>query len=165
MSLAYTAAQRKTEVLFSEIEDQVLAGRADAGLVIHETRFTYAQRGLSLIRDLGVFWEQEIGQPIPLGGIAVKNDLSPALQREVNGLIRQSLEFAWAHPELVMPYVRCHAQAMEDEVMHQHISLYVNDYTLTLGEKGREAVETLFDMAAEKNIIKKINRDYFVNHI
>lgn len=153
LSLAWPQAQNKEAVLFSEIEDRVLSGEFDAGLIIHENRFTYQQKGLVKLMDLGEYWESTTRHPIPLGGIVIRKDIPQDIQQTVNRLVRKSVEYAFAHPEAVMPYIRCHAQAMEDEVMQAHIRLYVNDYTIDLGKKGREAVIRMFQMAAERGLI------------
>ena len=148
-SLAFPEARRKEFMIFSAIEEAVLSGKVDCGVIIHENRFTYQQKGLVKLQDLGEFWERETGAPIPLGGIVLRrgSGADPAadadLAETVNGLIRESLEYAFArYPELA-PYVTDHAQEMEESVMRQHIDLYVNDFSLSLGVEGRKAVETL----------------------
>jgi 1,4-dihydroxy-6-naphthoate synthase len=142
--LAFPAARDKTPLLFSEIEGAVADGRFDAGLIIHENRFTYEQKGLRKIIDLGEFWETETGAPIPLGGIVVRRALPDAVQHAVNRIVRRSVEHAFAHPQDSLPYVRAHAQEMSDEVMYKHIDLYVNDFSVDLGDEGRRAVDLLF---------------------
>jgi 1,4-dihydroxy-6-naphthoate synthase len=149
LSLAYPGLKNKNEMVFSDIEDAVLSGKADAGLIIHENRFTYEQKGLKKIVDLGEFWDSLIHAPIPLGGIAVKRNFDPALQQKINRVIRKSVEFAFSSPESSMPYVREHAQAMEEEVMKKHIALYVNKFSADLGEEGRKAIELMFNKAKE----------------
>lgn len=149
LCIAYPEARHKREVLFSDIEHAVLTGNADCGLIIHENRFTYAERGLVKLCDLGEFWETHTAMPIPLGGIAIQRQLSTALKLQVECLLRQSVQYAFDHTDDVMPFVRQHAQTMQDSVMQQHIALYVNDYTLDLGEKGAKAVQTLFEKAQE----------------
>ena len=163
LSLAYPQAQNKQETLFSNIEEAVLDGSADAGLIIHENRFTYQQKGLYRIADLGEFWEQTTGLPIPLGGIVVHRDLPLETQRRVGRVLRRSVEYAFEHPAETMPYVRAHAQAMEDAVMRAHIDLYVTHYTADLGPKGRLAVEKMFEMAVEKKIIPKMPKKIFID--
>lgn len=163
LSLAYPAAQNKQELLFSEIEEAVETGKVAAGLIIHENRFTYEQKGLVRLIDLGEFWEQTTGLPIPLGGIVVRKDLPVALQQTINRVLRRSVEYAFAHPQEVMPYVRKHAQAMEDAVMQAHIDLYVSQFTIDLGEQGRAAVRQMFQIAREKQIIPDYNADFFIN--
>jgi 1,4-dihydroxy-6-naphthoate synthase len=153
LGLAFPQARDRTELLFSEIEGAVLDGRFDAGLIIHENRFTYAEKGLTKILDLGEFWEAETGAPIPLGGIVIRRDIPADLQHRVNRVLRRSVEFAFANRSASLPYVRAHAQEMSEAVMYQHIDLYVNAFTADLGPEGRRAVETLFDRAAAAGII------------
>lgn len=162
LGLAFPAARQKSEVLFSEIEDAVLDGRADAGLIIHENRFTYQQKGLVELLDLGAFWEDSTGLPIPLGGIVARRDLPADVQQAVNRVMRRSVAYAFEHTASVMPFVRAHAQAMEDAVMQAHIDLYVNEFTLDLGADGRRAVEEMFRIAREKNLIPAYREDFFV---
>lgn len=139
---------RKCDVLvFSEIEEAVSSGKYDAGLIIHESRFTFRQKGLVQLIDLGEFWEQTTGLPIPLGGIAVRRSLPETIKSEINNLLRQSIEYAWRYPESGMEYIREHAQEMDDEVMKSHIKLYVNQYTRDLGTDGRNAVTYMFEKA------------------
>lgn len=163
LSLAFPNARNKQEMLFSEIEDAVLAGEADAGLIIHENRFTYAQKGLVKLLDLGEYWEKTTGLPIPLGGIALRRDLPAATQQKVNRVMRRSVEYAFAHPEDVMPFVRRHAQAMDEAVMKAHIDLYVTKYTVDLGEKGRAAVQQMYRIAVEKRLIPAFKEKIFLN--
>ncbi len=162
LGLAFPKAVHKSEVLFSDIENAVVSGQFDAGLIIHENRFTYEQKGLVKLMDLGEFWERTTAMPIPLGGIVVKKELDHEVQQTVNQLIRESVEFAYAHTDQVMPYIRQHAQAMDDAVMQAHIDLYVNEYSVDLGPKGRHAVRSMFDMAREKGLIGTISSDFFV---
>lgn len=162
LGLAYPDAKDKQETLFSDIEDAVLENRADAGLIIHENRFTYQQRGLVKLIDLGEYWETTTGLPIPLGGIVVNRKLPVAVQRQVNRIMRRSVEYAFAHPAEVMPFVRAHAQAMEDAVMQAHIDLYVSDYTIDLGETGRAAIVQMFRIGREKGLIPRHKENIFV---
>lgn len=162
LSLAYPQATNKYEVVFSGVEQAVLSGEADAGLIIHENRFTYEQKGLVKVMDLGDHWETTTGMPIPLGGIVVRRDLSPEIQQKINRVLRRSVAYAFAHPEEVMPFVRAHAQEMEDAVMQAHIQLYVTPFTENLGERGRAAVEHMFRVAQEKGILQEINKDIFI---
>ncbi len=163
LSLAYPNAPDKQETLFSEIENAVLEGTADAGLIIHENRFTYRQKGLVKLLDLGEFWETSTGLPIPLGGIVVRRDLPSDIQQKVNRVMRRSVEYAFANPADVMPFVRQHAQAMDDAVMQAHIDLYVTDYTVDLGEKGRDAVREMFGIAKQKGVIPDYKENFFIN--
>jgi 1,4-dihydroxy-6-naphthoate synthase len=152
LSLAYPELKNKVEYLFSDIENAVLNGEVDAGLLIHENRFTYEQKGLKKIVDLGEFWDSLIHAPIPLGGIVMKRDLDEKLRQQVNRLIRKSVEFAFADPESSMPYVKAHAQEMSEEVMKKHIALYVNEFSIDLGEKGANAVKLMFEKAREQKL-------------
>lgn len=161
-SLAFPAAQRKTEVLFSEIEPALLAEKFDAGVIIHENRFTYQAKGLRKIVDLGEFWEQETGSPIPLGGIVVKRSLPDDVKQTINRVMRRSVEYAFAHREASLPYVRAHAQEMSEEVMYQHIDLYVNEHSVDLGSDGRRAVQVLFDRARRAGIVPSTQSDLFL---
>lgn len=145
-SFAYPDAHKKQFMLFSGIEDAVLEGNADLGVIIHENRFTYQQRGLHKVMDLGQYWEEKMNAPIPLGGIAIRNNISKSVATTVDSLIRQSLEYAFAHYPAVTDYVKQHAQAMEEAVMRQHIDLYVNNYSINLGEEGKAAIQTLFEV-------------------
>ncbi len=146
-SLAFPGATGKRFVVFSEIEAAVLEGRVDAGVIIHESRFTYAAKGLAKLVDLGEHWERETRSPIPLGGIVARRSLDPAIRRDVNGLIRLSLEQANGRRTFLSDYVRRHAQELDDAVMRQHIDLYVNAFSLGLGEAGRRAVQTLLEVS------------------
>lgn len=149
LSLAYPDLKNKVEYVFSEIESAVLKGEVDAGLLIHESRFTYAQKGLKKIIDLGEFWDSLIHAPIPLGGIVIKRNLDTELQQKVSKLIRKSVEFAFANPESCMNYVKAHAQEMDEEVMKKHIALYVNKFSIDLGNEGINAVNLMFNKAKE----------------
>lgn len=155
LGLAYPGLVNKKLMVFSEIEDALLAGDIDLGLIIHENRFTYQAKGLQKVEDLGDYWEKNTGKPIPLGGIVVRRSLPQAVQHQVNRVIRRSVEFAFAHPDSGIEFIRSHAQAMDDEVIYQHIDLYVNKYSVDLGEEGREAVQLMFDRAQALDLIPK----------
>jgi 1,4-dihydroxy-6-naphthoate synthase len=160
--LAFPKAQRKVEMLFSDIEQALLDGAVDAGLIIHENRFTYQTKGLKKIVDLGEFWEGETGLPIPLGGIVVDRRLPREVHERVNRVLRRSVEYAFAHREASLPFVRAHAQEMSEEVMYKHIDLYVNDFTVDLGADGRRAVEMLFAKAQATGVIPPISQPLFL---
>lgn len=147
-STAFPEAKNKEILVFSDIENAVLDGRVDAGVIIHENRFTYQQRGLVKIIDLGEYWESTTGSPIPLGGIVIRKSLPADLKQQVDQLIHDSLQESFKHYPALSPFVTDHAQEMEESVMRQHIELYVNDFSLDLGEAGRAAVDRL--MAAAK---------------
>lgn len=149
LSLAFPDLKNKVEYIFSDIENAVLSGAVDAGLLIHENRFTYEQKGLKKIIDLGEYWDSLIHAPIPLGGIVMKRSCKEDLLQKVNRLIRKSVEFAFAHPESCMAYVKAHAQEMEEEVIKKHIALYVNKFSVDLGVDGENAVNLLFKKAKE----------------
>ncbi|GAB3430372.1 1,4-dihydroxy-6-naphthoate synthase [Niabella aquatica] len=142
-SFAYPNAKNKVFKVFHEIEDAVVNGKAELGVIIHENRFTYQQKGLHKVLDLGEYWETKMNVPIPLGGIVIKKELGDDVYQEVNRLIRQSLQYSLARYPVVSGYVKNHAQTMSEAVMRQHIELYVNDYSLDLGETGRTAVDVL----------------------
>lgn len=142
-SLAYPNATKKVFKVFHEIENAVLNGEVDAGVIIHENRFTYEEKGLVKIVDLGTYWEETQQLPIPLGGIIAKKTIDPAIIQQVDALIKQSIEYAFAHYPTVAPFVSEHAQEMSEEVMRQHINLYVNNFSLDLGTEGLQAVEKL----------------------
>jgi 1,4-dihydroxy-6-naphthoate synthase len=162
LGLAFPAARDTTELVFSDIEAAVLDGRVDAGVIIHENRFTYQAKGLRKIIDLGEFWEAETGAPIPLGGIVIDRTLPEDVKHRVNRVIRRSVEYAFAHRDDSLPYVRAHAQEMSDEVMYQHIDLYVNEFSVDLGAEGRRAVETLFARAKAAGTIPPVNQSLFL---
>jgi 1,4-dihydroxy-6-naphthoate synthase len=163
LGLAFPNARRIDELVFSEIESAVIDGRFDAGLIIHENRFTYQARGLRKIVDLGEFWEQETGAPIPLGGIVIRRALPDEVRRRVNRVLRRSVEYAFANRAASLPYVREHAQEMSEAVMYQHIDLYVNEFSIDLGPEGRAAVETLFRTAAEGGVIPALKAPLFLS--
>lgn len=146
MSFAYPNASNKKEFLFSEIESAVLNDEVEAGVIIHENRFTYQEKGLVKIADLGEFWEQQTGFPIPLGGIAIHRRLKPTVRKQFDSLLRQSVQFAFDNPEASKEYVKCHSQEMDEHVMRSHINLYVNQFSLNLGEKGKAAIEKMYEV-------------------
>ncbi len=153
LGLAFPAATNKTPLVFSAIESALLNDEYDAGLIIHENRFTYERKGLKKIVDLGEFWESETGAPIPLGGIVIHRALPDEVKRTVNRVLRRSVEYAFANRAASLPYVREHAQEMSDDVMYRHIDLYVNEFSVDLGAEGRRAVELLFERANASGII------------
>jgi 1,4-dihydroxy-6-naphthoate synthase len=152
-SIAWPDAKNKTEYLFSDIPDVLLRGEADAGLIIHETRFTYAAKGLTRIADLGEFWETLTGMPVPLGAIVIRRDISMDIALKVNRIVRRSLEYAYRDSFASFRFVSEHANDMDSTVMNNHIKLFVNEYTLNLGLNGREAIYELFRIAGDKKVI------------
>jgi len=146
LSFAYPEAKNKTPFIFSGIEEAVINGEADLGLIIHENRFTYLDKGLKKVVDLGEYWETKMKVPIPLGGIAARRTLGSPLTKKVSQLIQESLAYAFAHYPEVTGYVKSHSQTMSELVMRQHIDLYVNNYSLQLGEDGKKAIVELFNV-------------------
>lgn len=162
LGLAFPEARDRSELLFSAIEGAVLDGSCDAGVIIHENRFTYEARGLRKILDLGEFWERQTGAPIPLGGIVIRRSLPDELKRKVNRVLRRSVEYAFAHRQASLPFVRQHAQEMSEDVMYRHIDLYVNEYSVDLGAEGRRAVTTLFDKARSLGVVPATDEPLFL---
>jgi 1,4-dihydroxy-6-naphthoate synthase len=161
-SLAFPAAKQKQFLVFSAIENAVLNNEVDAGVIIHENRFTYQQKGLVKLMDLGEYWEKETGHPIPLGGIVMKRSFDTGLQKQVDSLIRKSLEYAFDKYPVITDYVKQHSQEMSETVMRQHIDLYVNNYSLELGEDGKKAVEKLLAIYSNVNGGAIISQQIFV---
>lgn len=154
LSLAFPEAKNKTELVFNEIEDGVLNGTFDAGLIIHEGRFTYQKKGLTKLIDLGDWWEQTTHAAIPLGGIVIRRSFDRELCATVDQIIKDSLSYSWQRYPDLSPFITDNAQEMEKDVMRKHIQLYVNDYSTDLGETGRRAIQTLFDKAKAGGLIK-----------
>lgn len=156
LSFAFPMAKNKTSVLFSEIEDLVLMEKFDLGVIIHENRFTYQQKGLIKICDLGEIWEERQKAPIPLACIAAKNILDAEMRNKVSDLIKKSVEYAFAHYPEITSYTKDHAQAMDENVMRQHIELYVNNYSVDLGNDGIKAIGQL--QKVYNNLLQAINK-------
>jgi 1,4-dihydroxy-6-naphthoate synthase len=153
-SLAYPNAKKKVFLRYNEIEDFVLSGSSrvspavgggdfggSAGVIIHENRFTYEQKGLVKIMDLGEFWEHKTKLPIPLGGIVAKRSIEPSLLKKIDSLIKQSIEYSFKYYPVITKYVHQHSQEMEEDIIRKHIDLYVNKYSIDLGAKGKDAIE------------------------
>lgn len=155
LSMAFPDAKDRREFLFSEIEDAVLSNKADAGLIIHESRFTYATKGLKKIVDLGEWWETETRLPLPLGVIVVDSSLPEELKLIINKAIGDSVNYAFEHPEETYPFVKKYAQEMSETVVKQHIGLYVNEFSKALGPEGKNAILQFFDRAARSGICAK----------
>lgn len=162
LGLAFPALQHKVELVFSDIEGALEAGAIDVGLIIHENRFTYQDRGLFKIIDLGDFWEKTTNSPIPLGGIVIKRSLPQEIKEKVNKLIHESVEFGFANPKSGLEYIRQHAQEMEEEVMYKHIELYVNQYSSDLGVRGRQAIEAMFAKAQQLDLVPPTEKNIFL---
>ena len=163
-SLAFPDAANKTFKVFHEIENFLLstASRRTLGVIIHENRFTYQQKGLHKLIDLGDFWEQRTGFPIPLGGIAVRKDIPADIQRSIDHLIRQSIQYAYKNNPALPEYVKLHSQEMDETVMRQHIDLYVNSFSVDLGEAGKKAVDEFLKIYARNNQVSSIKQEVFI---
>jgi len=161
-SLVWPKAHNKTEYLFSSIEDALLNDEADAGLIIHETRFTYQRKGLHKISDLGEYWENLTELPVPLGSIVIKRNIPDDIALKVNRILRRSIEYAHEDSFASYEFVLDNAKEMESAVMNNHIRLFVNDYTLNLGATGRKAIKELYRIATEKGIIQEIPGNIFL---
>lgn len=143
LSLAFPDLVNKKEYIFSEVENALVSGEVDLGLIIHENRFTYKDRGLVKIQDLGEYWESTTQCPIPLGGIAVKRSLPQRVKEDIESILRRSIQFAFDHKDVVQAYVSSHAQEMDKKVMQSHIDLYVNKQSIVLDTQAKEAIERL----------------------
>ena len=154
LQLALGTRPKTVQMRFDRIIDAVAKGEIDAGLIIHESRFTYRDAGLIAIADLGEWWENMTLLPIPLGAVVVRDDVDDAHVRQIESALRRSLAYARAHEDAVMPYVREHAAEMSDEVMRAHIALYVNEFSDDLGETGRNAVHALFERARTAGVLR-----------
>jgi 1,4-dihydroxy-6-naphthoate synthase len=157
LQLAAPNATNKTPILFSEIEQQILNDTFDVGLIIHESRFTYAQKGLKKIIDLGEWWETNFNCAIPLGGIVIKRSIPREVALLIDSLILESIEYSWKNYPTLSQFVINNAQEMDPEVMLQHINLYVNSYTKSLGESGTTSIQTMITKAIEAKMIEPLN--------
>jgi 1,4-dihydroxy-6-naphthoate synthase len=150
------------ELPFHRIMAAVAQGEVEAGVIIHESRFTFKEHGLVQILDLGQWWEEETGLALPLGGILARRDLGADLIARVDEALRESVAYAFAHPQEPRAYIRAHSQELADEVIENHIALYVNDFTLDLGEEGERAVQELFRRAEARRIIPRCELPVFI---
>ena len=162
MSFAFPDALNKKSLVFNQIENAILDGTTDVGVIIHENRFTYADKGLVKIIDLGELWESKTGYPIPLGGIAIKRSMPEDLKRKINSLIKQSVEFAFSNPFSSKEFVKQNAQELSEDVIKKHIDLYVNHYTKSLGKSGKDAINFMYDFAFKNNLIPELPEDIFI---
>lgn len=158
-SFAYPYVTDKTFMIFSAIEDALVNKEVDMGVIIHENRFTYQQKGLHKIKDLGEYWEEKMELPLPLGGIAINQSVKRSTALKISILIRKSLDFAFANYPVITEYVKQHSQTMSEDVMRQHINLYVNNYSLDLGEEGKLAIENLHQIFLELNNLEADDED------
>lgn len=163
LGIAFPALQNKKELVFSAIEESLLNEAVNLGVIIHENRFTYAQKGLHKVMDLGDYWEQETGMPIPLGGILIKRNIDTEIQHTVNRLIRKSVEYAFANPEASSDFVCHHAQELDESVRKQHIDLYVNKYSIDLGNLGKQAIRVLFEKGQSAGLISASTEQLFLS--
>jgi 1,4-dihydroxy-6-naphthoate synthase len=164
-SIAWPGAKNKVEYLFSDIEDALLNEEVDAGLIIHESRFTYFMKNLLKIADLGEYWEKLTGLPMPLGAIIIKRSIPEDIALKVNRIIRRSLEYAYSDSYASYDFVAGNAREMDSSVMNSHIKLYVTDYSLDLGKKGREAINQFFAIAGQKGVIPAIPERIFLTSL
>jgi 1,4-dihydroxy-6-naphthoate synthase len=162
LSTAFPEAKNKIEMKFFEIESALLNDQIDLGVIIHENRFTYQDKGLKKIIDLGEYWEDLTNGPIPLGGIMIKRNLPEEIKQKVNRTIRRSVEYAFDHPESGLDFIHSLSQEMSTEVIKKHIDLYVNKFSIDLGELGRKAVETFFREAHKAGIIPETKQNLFL---
>jgi 1,4-dihydroxy-6-naphthoate synthase len=161
-SIAWPDAKLKKEYLFSDIENALLTNEADAGLIIHESRFTYLKKGLMKLADLGEYWENMTGLPIPLGAIVINKRIPEEIALKVNRVIRRSLECAYNDSFASYDFVAGNAKEMDSTVMNNHIKLFVNEFTLDLGKKGRKAINELFRISFNKGIIPEMPEKIFL---
>ena len=161
-SIAWPEAKNKTEYLFSDIEEALIKEEVDAGLIIHETRFTYQKKGLKKIADMGEYWEKLTGLPIPLGAIVINRKVPEDIALKVNRVLRRSLEYAYKDSFASYDFVSGNAKEMDSTVMNNHIKLFVNEFTITLGKKGREAINHLFSVAGEKSVLPSLPEKIFL---
>ncbi len=158
------AVGKKIEIMpFDEIIGAVVRGEVDAGLIIHESRFTFEKAGLKKVIDLGDWWERETGNPVPLGAILARRKLGSGLIEKIDRFIRTSVEYAFAHREESLSYIKQHAQELQDDVINQHIDLYVNEFSLEIGTEGERAVKELFRKAEERGIINISRQSLFIS--
>lgn len=163
LGIAYPQLRDKKEMVFSEIENALLADDIDLGLIIHENRFTYQDKGLHKVMDLGNYWEKNTDCAIPLGGIVVNRNLPIDVQLKVDRLVKKSVAYAFANPKSAIAFIREHAQEMDEAVMYKHIELYVNKYTLDLGTEGKKAIDTLFEAAKKNQAIPHFDQKLYVS--
>lgn len=161
-SIFWPGASRKREYIFSDIPEAVISGEVDAGLIIHETRFTYLSLGLKKVADTGEYWEKMTGMPVPLGGIVVHRSVNEEIAAKVSRSIRRSIEYAWADQSASVDFIRRNAREIDSAVTREHISLYVNDFSLSLGQDGKAAIERLYSVAHERKVIGAIPERIFL---
>ena len=151
LSNLYPQVKSKTVYLFSDIEEAILDGEVDAGVIIHETRFTYKNRGLQLVSDLGDEWEKQMHMPLPLGAIAIKRDFLNRVKHDIQQILAQSVQYALNNPKESYSFVKKHAQALDDDVIRKHIELYVNGLSTWVNAKGETAIRKMLSIAINEN--------------
>ncbi len=161
-SYAFPAAKNKEFLVFNQIEEVVKTGKADAGVIIHEGRFTYQNKGLVKLMDLGEYWEKETGAPIPLGGIIIKKEIDQSIQQKLERLIKKSVEYSFSQYPAISSYISEHSQEMSEDVMRKHIDLYVNDFSINLGSEGKTAVNKLLEVYSKLHRTSFTNENIFV---
>jgi len=149
---------------FNEIEDQLLTGSIDAGVIIHENRFTYKEKGLYKLLDLGHAWQKKTGHPIPLGGIAIKKNIPNVIANKVNRIVKRSVQFAMQNTASSEGFVAANAQELDLKVINDHIGLYVNEYTVSLGKSGLDAIKYMLSIAKEMRLIKGYKNQFFISN-
>jgi 1,4-dihydroxy-6-naphthoate synthase len=162
LGIAFPNAKNKKPYLFSDIETAVFDEEVDAGLIIHENRFTYEAKGLKKIIDLGEYWEELSQMPIPLGCIVMHRKYNSELHEKLSRIIKRSIEYAHKNPNSSLSFIQQYAQEMNAEVMKKHIDLYVNNYSTDIGEKGKQAVYRLYDEAKKRNLIPEMRKNIFI---
>ncbi len=160
---AYPNIKCVKEYLFSDIEDAVLTKEVDAGLIIHETRFVYEEKGLKKILDLGQYWEDTTKLLVPLGGIIINRKLPTDIINKVNRVLRRSIDYAFENPDSSVEFIQKFAQEIDKSVMYKHINLYVNEYTKELGDLGKKSISHLLNKSVELGFVKSIPDDIFIN--
>ncbi|GAB4449497.1 MAG: 1,4-dihydroxy-6-naphthoate synthase [Bacteroidales bacterium] len=163
LQLFYKPFQVPKEYFFNEIEESVLSNEIDAGVIIHETRFTYQKKGLKKIIDLGEKWESVYSFPLPLGVIAVKRSLPKEVKKIINSLMSQSVRYATLYPEQSVEFIKQHAQETADDVIKQHIQLYVNDSSIEINQKGKEAIKKMFDEGVRLHLLPQSTLNIFID--
>ncbi len=163
LSIAFPEAVNRKEIIFSSIEDAVIRGEVDAGVIIHESRFTYESKGLSKIADLGEIWTKQTNHPIPLGAIIINRRIPEHIAHTVNRVLGRSIDFAQHDSSSSFTFVKDNAQEMDPDVMNKHIKLYVNEFTRSMGAGGKSAVRALFQIAANKNAIPELPDRIFLD--
>ncbi len=166
LKLFLQGAPQLVTMNFADIPQAILNGAVDAGVIIHETRFTYSEKGLICLQDLGQWWEEETGLPIPLGGIIAKRSLGIERLREVNSAIKTSILAAWENPKGAYPFIKGLAQELDERVIKSHIDLYVTDYTLDIGKEGEGAVRFLMAIGQQKDVFPSYcDKDLFLQNM